>query len=91
MRQSKKRLKTLFKTTAQRFPAEKHWVRMTQLGKIVFLSIYWLIPQDFSFENIGQLDEIREEVAAVIQQSYPDLMIDIIFTQDAKWAEDNYQ
>ncbi|MGK7955433.1 MAG: cation diffusion facilitator family transporter [Crocosphaera sp.] len=78
----------LFETTANSFPLEKYWLRMTQIGNTIFVSIYWLLPQDYNSKGIEELDQIREEISKVIYQKYPDLMIDIVFTKDSKWAED---
>ncbi len=78
----------LFEKTAQSFALEKHWLRMTQIGNTIFISIYWLLPQEFTLSSIEALDDIREEVSRVIYQKYPDLIIDIIFTKEPKWAED---
>ncbi|MDJ0731871.1 MAG: cation diffusion facilitator family transporter [Crocosphaera sp.] len=80
-------IKHLFETTANSFPLEKYWLRMTQIGNTIFVSIYWLLPQEHNLKGIEELDNIREEVSQVIYANYPDLMIDIIFTKDAKWAE----
>lgn len=81
-------IKQLFESTANSFPLEKHWLRMTKIGNTIFVSIYWLLPQDYNLKGIEELDHIREEVSQVICQNYPDLILDIIFTKDAKWAED---
>ena len=81
-------IKQLFDTIANSFPLEKYWLRMTQIGNTIFVRIYWLLPQDYNLKGIETLDHIREEVSQVIHQNYPDLIIDIIFTKDAKWAED---
>ena len=61
---------------------------MTQIGNTLFINIYWLLPQDYILKGIEELDQIREEVSKVMSEDYPDLMIDIIFTKESKWAED---
>ncbi|MGK7942390.1 MAG: cation diffusion facilitator family transporter [Crocosphaera sp.] len=81
-------IKQLFETIANSFPLEKYWLRITQIANTIFVSIYWLLPEDYNLKGIEELDHIREEVSQVIHQNYPDLMIDIIFTKDSKWAED---
>lgn len=83
-----KQIKNSFEVVAKQFAFQKHWIRMTQLGNTVFISIYWLLPQGLPHSNVAQLDIIREQVAAFLLQDYPDLIIDIIFTGDEKWAGD---
>ncbi|MDJ0845279.1 MAG: cation transporter [Crocosphaera sp.] len=84
----KQEVKQLFETTVNPFPLEKYWLRMTQIGNTLFINIYWLLPQDYILKGIEELDQIREEVSKVMSEDYPDLMIDIIFTKESKWAED---
>ena len=86
--QIQKRLKGIFEVAKEEFSCERYWLRTTQVGNRIFMSIYWLLPQNFQLTSIAELDYIREKIATDLQQDYPDLMIDIIFTQDAKWAED---
>ena len=46
------------------------------------------MPSGYNPKGIEELDNIREEISRVINQNYPNLIIDIIFPKDAKWAED---
>ncbi|MEL4897451.1 cation diffusion facilitator family transporter [Crocosphaera sp. Alani8] len=85
---TKKEIKQLFETATHSFHLEKYWLRMTQIGNTIFVSIYWLLPPEYNLNGVEDLDHIREEVSQVIHQNYPDLIIDIIFTKDSKWAED---
>ncbi|ACB52033.1 putative cation efflux protein [Crocosphaera subtropica ATCC 51142] len=80
-------IKQLFETTVNHFPLEKYWLRMTQIGNTIFISIYWLFPQDYVLENIEILDQIREKISKVIYENYTDIIIDVIFTKSPKWAE----
>ncbi len=78
----------LFETVAKSFLLENYWLRITQIGNTIFVSIYWLLPGEYNLKGIEELDNIREEISQVICQQYPDLMIDIVFTKSSKWAED---
>ncbi|MGK7884792.1 MAG: cation diffusion facilitator family transporter [Crocosphaera sp.] len=84
----KENITQLFESTASPFPLEKYWLRITKIGNTIFVSIYWLLPPEYNPKGIEELDNIREEISTVIHQNYPDLIIDIIFTKDAKWSED---
>ena len=83
----RRRIEELFEAAAEDFPCEQHWLRITQVGRSLYLHIYWLLPEAFELTSAKQLDRIRQKITAVLQQEYADLNIDIIFTQDAQWAE----
>ncbi|MGK7875924.1 MAG: cation diffusion facilitator family transporter [Xenococcaceae cyanobacterium] len=80
------RVKGLFSAAVEDLPGVKHWLRMTQMGRQFYLHIYCLLPSEFELTSVEQLDQIREKITAVFQQKYANLTVDIIFTQDAKWA-----
>ena len=84
----KQNITHLFETAAKSFPLENYWLRISQIGNTIFVSIYWLLPGEYNLKGIEELDNIREEISQVICQQYPDLMIDIVFTKSSKWAED---
>ena len=84
----KQNITHLFETAAKSFLLENYWLRITQIGNTIFVSIYWLLPGEYNLKGIEELDNIREEISQVICQQYPDLMIDIVFTKSSKWAED---
>ena len=84
----KQNITNLFETASKSFLLENYWLRITQIGNTIFVSIYWLLPGEYNLKGIEELDNIREEISQVVCQQYPDLMIDIVFTKSSKWAED---
>ncbi|MGK7876373.1 MAG: cation diffusion facilitator family transporter [Xenococcaceae cyanobacterium] len=82
----RQRVKALFEGAVEDLPWVKHWLRITQVGRQFYLHIYWLLPEEFQLTSVEQLDQIREKITAVFQQEYANLTVDIIFTQNAKWA-----
>ena len=82
------RIRQIFSVSARGFALQKYWLRTTQVGNTLFVSIYWLLPQDYQLKNIKELDKIRDKVATALNQEFHALIVDIIFTQDEKWAED---
>lgn len=81
------KIKQILASVSQDLPKEKYWLRTTQIGNYIFVSIYWLLPPDFDNYTIRDCDQIRETIVSAFQETFSELMVDIIFTQDAKWAE----
>ena len=81
------RIRNIFTVAAEDFVYQKYWLRITQVGNTVFVSIYWLLPQDYLLKNIQELDRVREKIAGALNQEFHDLIVDVIFTQDEKWGE----
>ncbi|MGK7947000.1 MAG: cation transporter, partial [Microcystaceae cyanobacterium] len=80
-------IKQILASVSQDLPKEKYWLRTTQIGNYIFVSIYWLLPPDFEDYTIRDCDQIRETIVSAFQETFSELMVDIIFTQDVKWAE----
>ncbi len=83
---TRKHIKALFKASIAGLPCANYWLRMTRVGRQLYLHTYWLLPPDFELTSVDQLDLIRERIATVIKRDYNYLALDIIFTQDPKWA-----
>lgn len=81
------KIKQILASVSQDLPKEKYWLRTTQIGNYIFVSIYWLLPPDFEDYTIRDCDQIRETIVSAFQETFSELMVDIIFTQDVKWAE----
>lgn len=81
------KIKQILASVSQDLPKEKYWLRTTQIGNYIFVSIYWLLPPDFDNYTIRDCDQIRETIVSAFQETFSELMVDIIFTQDVKWAE----
>ena len=83
----RQQIRTVIRESIQDLPCVKYWLRITKMGRQLYVHIYWLLPANFQINSVYQLDQIREQIAVVLQQSYNNLALDIIFTQDKKWAE----
>lgn len=82
-----KKLRTSLTTAIEDFPCAKHWVRTTQIGKYIYVHIYWLLPSSREDISIKELDIMRAKISKLIEQIYREITIDIIFTQDREWVE----
>ncbi|MGK7931460.1 MAG: cation diffusion facilitator family transporter [Microcystaceae cyanobacterium] len=81
-------IKQIFESASQEFAREKYWLRTTQIGNYIFVSIYWLLPSNCEHYTVREFDQIRETVVTAFQETFSELIVDIIFTQQSKWADD---
>jgi cation diffusion facilitator family transporter len=84
--EQRKRIKQLFTEAIIEIKYERYWLRMTQLGRNFYLHIYFKISPDNPLNNIINQDQLRETIAKNIEAEYPNLLIDIVFTQNEYWA-----
>lgn len=83
----RKKLTAFFESIRRKdFPCVRYWLRMTQVGRFLYLHVYWLLPEDFESIEVQEFDGIREEFTTALRREYAHLNLDIIFTKDAKWA-----
>ena len=80
-------IEQLFQSAIKDIPCTKKMLRMTQIGRYLYLHIYWLLPENFELTSVRRLDLIREKIETILKQEYSDLNIDIIFTQDEQWFQ----
>ena len=78
-------IEELFQSAIADVPCAHKRLRMTQIGRYLYLHIYWLLPENFELTSVGQLDRIRENIEAVLKPEYSDLNVAVIFTQDEQW------
>ena len=84
----RQQIEQLFQSAIEGVPCTKKMLRMTQIGRYLYLNIYWLLPENFELTSVRQLDLIREKIEVVLKQEYSDLNIDIIFTQNEQWFQE---
>ncbi len=80
-------IEQLFQSAITDIPCANRRLRMTQVGRYLYLHIYWLVPENFELTSVKQLDRTRENIEAVLKPEYSDLNVDIIFTQDEQWFQ----
>ena len=80
-------IEQLFQSVIADVPCAQKRLRMTQIGRYLYLHIYWLLPKNFELTSVKQLDRIRENIEAVLKPEYSDLNVEVIFTQDEQWFE----
>lgn len=84
--EKRKRIQELFTEAIIDIEYDRYWLRMTQLGRNFYLHIYFTITPDNALNNIIHQDKLRETIAKKIKAEYPNLLVDIVFTQNEYWA-----
>ena len=82
-----RQIKSVFENAIADFPCDQHILRMIQTGQYIYLHVYWLLPHNYKMKTIEELDQIRLKLTKLLQQTYADITVDIIFTQEPKWLK----
>lgn len=76
-------VKDMIEEIVSDFPCERYALKMTEVGNSLCLHFYWLLPrQDVT---MGMMDEWRAHFTAPLLQKYPNMTVDIIYTQNEPW------
>lgn len=75
----------LVKEIISQYPYLKYSLRMTEVGQSLYVNFHWLLPPNCQNLPIAETDEIRQNVINTLSQEFPNITIDIIFTQDQNW------
>jgi cation diffusion facilitator family transporter len=58
---------------------------VAQVGRVRFIEIHILVPADFRVETVRAVDDIRREVAARLEASWPQTWLTVDLTADPEW------
>ena len=83
----RRHIERLFQSAIESVPCADKRLRMTQIGRHLYLNIYWLLPDNFELNSVKQLDLIREKIEAALKPEYQDLNVEVIFTQNEHWFQ----
>ena len=75
----------LLKIATTKFPCANNYLRMTEVGQAIYLHLYWLLPHDNKLDSIETVDAMRHQINDLVKQEFPNVTLDIIFTQDDQW------
>ncbi len=84
--QTQAQLRLLLSPVVEALPYEKVWLRSAQVGDMVYLHFYWLIHPDCGCFQVTEQDQIRQQIKAIGEHTWPGIEVDIIFTQDSDYA-----
>jgi cation diffusion facilitator family transporter len=71
----------------QDYPAEKNIIRMTKVGRYFYVLLYLIVSAQTDMQNVALMDSLREKAHGEIKDLHPALVMDVVFTQDEKWAK----
>lgn len=58
---------------------------VAQVGRVRFIEIHILVPANLRVETVGAVDDIRREVAARLEASWPQTWLTVDLTADPQW------
>jgi len=58
---------------------------VAQVGRVKFVEIHILVPTDFRVETVQAVDDIRREIAARLEASWPQTWLTVDLTADPEW------
>jgi cation diffusion facilitator family transporter len=58
----------------------KPWVRMLKAGRLIYVQIYLLVPDDVEIGSVELLDQVRGRIYEALRPEFPDLSLDVLFT-----------
>ncbi|MEB3310931.1 MAG: cation transporter [Snowella sp.] len=79
------RIYSIIQEGIKAYPCERYVLRMAETGSVIYLHFYWLLPSNHQGMPLTELDRIRQEINQLLQQEFPEMIIDLIFTQDQGW------
>lgn len=61
-------------------------VRMVRPGRMLYLVVHVVLPEDYPLSSLTALDAIRGRVDAEVRRCHSPLVCDVVFTADPHWA-----
>lgn len=62
-------------------------IRMVKVGRYFYILVHILFDEDYPFDRLSMLDDIRIKIIEHIKEVQPSLIADIIFTSDKSYLE----
>ncbi len=60
-------------------------LRMISAGRYFYLLNHIRVGHTFRIQRVGELDELRTDIHAALEDLHPRLVIDTVFTEDERW------
>ena len=72
----------------QKHPIDRFHLQMMVQGRVLYVFIQILVPEEFVVQRVQELDQLRQVFADAIADLHPCPEIDIVFTEDPYWLKD---
>ena len=64
----------------------QHVPRLLKMGRNLYLNLYVVVAPGSRWQALPEQDSFRENVKEALAGTYPNLVADVVFTEDARWA-----
>ena len=68
------------------FQFKNQIVRIQKHGRETYLNVHMVLDEDYAIDTIDTLDNIRAKLDAKMKAYDPQIVMDLIFVGDEKWA-----
>lgn len=62
-------------------------LRMVKTGRLISVLAHVLVPEHFRLERVKELDSIRAHINEAFRSYQPQVVIEVIFTEDQQWLQ----
>ena len=69
----------------ENIPKEDYLVRMTQVGRFLYMQIYLLFTPQTVINDVYSHDAIRQRLSDVLVSEFPNVSVDVVFTLKRRW------
>lgn len=69
-----------------REPVRERHVRMVRPGRTLYVLVHVVLSEEYPLEGLATLDALRTEIDTAVRRVHPRVMVDVMFTADARWA-----
>ncbi len=83
--QMQTKLNQLLAQELESIPKEDYLVRMTQVGRFLYMQIYLLFTPQNVLNDVSSHDAIRQQLSDLIMAEFPNVSVDVVFTLERKW------
>lgn len=66
---------------------ERVEVRMSQVGRLVYVMVQVLVGGDDQLSSIDEQDQIRARISSALGGLHGELVVDVLFTRQARWLD----
>lgn len=74
------------KKATRAIPLEGYEFRVAKQGRQTFLQVHLMVSDEFHFNTVADLDAIREKMNQQILDFNPEIVMDVLFIKNKKWA-----